>query len=237
MHYYGDRMYDSALWCVCSWFVYIIRCFEYIYRCNYIINVAFCSQASNQRADGPAESRSIAIVQHQAAAYTRPNHTAPADAFFAHITRIWQSRNSGRAYGHTGESLEFFYFWALLLLLLGPESIFQGSLALEIIHSERCITARISVRQMYIEQHRYYIFKRFRLEYMLVTFLTMFIWFVYRLGFDQFRRYHHRIKNSQIHSIVKVYAINWILKISSRWIRPAQEKLVKTLWYVKMYLM
>lgn len=69
--------------------------------------MSFSAQASNQRADGPAEPRPIAAVQHQASAYTRPNHPAPADALLAHITRIRQSRNSGRAYGHTGESSGF----------------------------------------------------------------------------------------------------------------------------------
>lgn len=72
-----------------------------------IYYVFFCfTQASDQRTDGPAESRSFAIVQHQAATHPRPDHTAPVDAFFAHIARIRQSRHSGRSHCYPGKSIK-----------------------------------------------------------------------------------------------------------------------------------
>lgn len=73
----------------------------------------FYSQTSNQRVDGPAEPGPVAAVQHPASAYPRPDHTAPSDALFAHIARVRQSRNSGSAHGHTGESSHssFFFFF------------------------------------------------------------------------------------------------------------------------------
>lgn len=61
-------------------------------------------QASDQRADGPAEPRPFAAVQHQAATHPRPDHTAPADALLAHIARVRQSRDRGRPHCHTGET-------------------------------------------------------------------------------------------------------------------------------------
>lgn len=60
-------------------------------------------QTSDQRADGPAEPRPFAAVQHQASTHPRPDHTAPANALFAHIARFRQSRDRGRAHSHTGE--------------------------------------------------------------------------------------------------------------------------------------
>lgn len=72
-----------------------------------MIGIEF-SQTSDQRADGPTKPRSFAAVQHQTSAYPRPDHTAPTDALFTHITRIRQSRNSGRSHGNTGETREIF---------------------------------------------------------------------------------------------------------------------------------
>lgn len=70
----------------------------------------FFLQTSDQRADGPAESRPFAAVQHQATAYSRPDHTASTHAFFAHIAWIWKSRDSRCPHGHTGNT---FYIFSL----------------------------------------------------------------------------------------------------------------------------
>jgi len=69
----------------------------------------FFSQTSDQRADGPAQPRPFAAVQHQAATHSRPDHTAPSHTLFAHIARIRQSSDRRRTHGNTGILTKQFY--------------------------------------------------------------------------------------------------------------------------------